>query len=53
MSADFYSFRYLVVGLKWIHSVVRKWKKELQTSGYSGTIQPHLDVLVFFFFWIN
>ncbi|KAF6731665.1 KATNB1-like protein 1 [Oryzias melastigma] len=35
---------YLVVGLKWIHSVVRKWKKELQTSGYSGTIQPHLDV---------
>ncbi|RVE57125.1 hypothetical protein OJAV_G00213010 [Oryzias javanicus] len=35
---------YFVVGLKWIHSVVRKWKKELQTSGHSGAILPHLDV---------
>ncbi|CAG5866324.1 unnamed protein product [Menidia menidia] len=34
---------YLIVGLKWIHSVLKKWWKELQTSGCSGSIQPQLD----------
>uniref|UniRef100_A0A8C7XS66 Katanin regulatory subunit B1 like 1 n=1 Tax=Oryzias sinensis TaxID=183150 RepID=A0A8C7XS66_9TELE len=35
---------YLFVGLKWVHSVVRKWKKELQTSGYCGTTPLLMDV---------
>ncbi|KAM4724208.1 KATNB1-like protein 1 isoform 1-T3 [Anableps anableps] len=34
---------YLIVGLKWIHSVLKNWFEELQTSAYSGLTQPLLD----------
>ncbi|KAM4542042.1 KATNB1-like protein 1 [Odontesthes bonariensis] len=34
---------YLIVGLKWIHSVLKKWWEELRTSGCSGSTQPRLD----------
>lgn len=31
---------YLIVGLKWIHSVLKKWWEDLKTSGYSGSELP-------------
>ncbi|MED6237106.1 hypothetical protein ATANTOWER_019059 [Ataeniobius toweri] len=34
---------YLIVGFKWISSVLKNWWEELQTSGYSGSTQPLLD----------
>uniref|UniRef100_A0A3Q2PI21 Katanin regulatory subunit B1 like 1 n=1 Tax=Fundulus heteroclitus TaxID=8078 RepID=A0A3Q2PI21_FUNHE len=34
---------YLVVGFKWIHSVLKNWWEELQASGYRGSTQPLLD----------
>ncbi|XP_054894210.1 KATNB1-like protein 1 isoform X2 [Poeciliopsis prolifica] len=34
---------YLIVGFKWICSVLKNWREELQTSGYNGSTQPLLD----------
>ncbi|KAK0140857.1 KATNB1-like protein 1 [Merluccius polli] len=34
---------YVAVGLKWIHSVLRKWFEELRTSGLTGQTNKHLD----------
>ncbi|XP_033498631.1 KATNB1-like protein 1 [Epinephelus lanceolatus] len=34
---------YLIVGLKWINSVLKKWREELQTSGYSGSTENPMD----------
>ncbi|KAM8915544.1 KATNB1-like protein 1 [Spinachia spinachia] len=34
---------YLVVGLKWIHSVLKNWWGDLKTSGYGGSTKPALD----------
>ncbi|XP_014863750.1 PREDICTED: KATNB1-like protein 1 [Poecilia mexicana] len=34
---------YLIVGFKWICSVLKNWWEELQTSGYNGSTQPLLD----------
>ncbi|XP_043999544.1 KATNB1-like protein 1 isoform X2 [Gambusia affinis] len=35
--------RYLIVGFKWICSVLKNWWEELQTSGYNGSTQLLLD----------
>ncbi|XP_068436596.1 KATNB1-like protein 1 isoform X2 [Clinocottus analis] len=37
------SKRYLIVGLTWIHSVLKNWSGDLQTSGYSGSTQLPMD----------
>lgn len=34
---------YLIVGFKWIYSVLKNWWEELQASGFSGSTQPVLD----------
>lgn len=34
---------YLIVGLKWINSVLKNWWEELRASGYSGSTKPLLD----------
>ncbi|XP_068436595.1 KATNB1-like protein 1 isoform X1 [Clinocottus analis] len=34
---------YLIVGLTWIHSVLKNWSGDLQTSGYSGSTQLPMD----------
>ncbi|XP_022606191.1 KATNB1-like protein 1 isoform X1 [Seriola dumerili] len=34
---------YLIVGLNWINSVLKKWWEELNASGYSGSSKPLLD----------
>ncbi|XP_042356983.1 KATNB1-like protein 1 isoform X2 [Plectropomus leopardus] len=34
---------YLIVGLKWIHSVLKKWWDELRTSGYCGSTELLMD----------
>ncbi|XP_029350251.1 KATNB1-like protein 1 isoform X2 [Echeneis naucrates] len=34
---------YLIVGLNWINSVLKKWWAELKASGYSGSSKPLLD----------
>lgn len=34
---------YILVGLKWIHSVLSNWWEELKASGYSGSMNPPLD----------
>ncbi|XP_044022428.1 KATNB1-like protein 1 isoform X1 [Siniperca chuatsi] len=33
---------YLIVGLKWINSVLKNWWEELRASGYSGSAKPLL-----------
>uniref|UniRef100_A0A3B5LTM4 Katanin p80 subunit C-terminal domain-containing protein n=1 Tax=Xiphophorus couchianus TaxID=32473 RepID=A0A3B5LTM4_9TELE len=40
---DLFPCRYLIVGFKWICSVLKNWWVELQTSGYNGSTQPLLD----------
>ncbi|XP_034381564.1 KATNB1-like protein 1 isoform X2 [Cyclopterus lumpus] len=37
------SKRYLIVGLKWIHSVLKNWWGDLETSGYSGSTKHPMD----------
>ncbi|XP_034381563.1 KATNB1-like protein 1 isoform X1 [Cyclopterus lumpus] len=34
---------YLIVGLKWIHSVLKNWWGDLETSGYSGSTKHPMD----------
>ncbi|KAI3367801.1 hypothetical protein L3Q82_026643 [Scortum barcoo] len=34
---------YLIVGLKWINSVLKNWWEELRASGYSGSTKPLSD----------
>ncbi|KAM6912923.1 KATNB1-like protein 1 [Xenentodon cancila] len=34
---------YVNAGLKWIHSVLKRWWEELQASGCSGSSRPPLD----------
>lgn len=34
---------YLMVGLKWISSVLRTWSRELRVSGFGGAADPLLD----------
>ncbi|XP_029316998.1 KATNB1-like protein 1 [Cottoperca gobio] len=34
---------YLIVGLKWINSVLKNWWEELRTSGYSGSTKLLFD----------
>ncbi|XP_070777018.1 KATNB1-like protein 1 [Enoplosus armatus] len=34
---------YLIVGLKWINSVLKNWWEELRASGYSGSTKHPLD----------
>ncbi|KAM9341096.1 KATNB1-like protein 1 [Symphorus nematophorus] len=34
---------YLIVGLKWINSVLKNWCEELKASGYSGSTKPPTD----------
>lgn len=34
---------YLIVGLKWINSVLKKWGEELRSCGYSGSAKLLLD----------
>ncbi|XP_031702955.1 KATNB1-like protein 1 isoform X3 [Anarrhichthys ocellatus] len=34
---------YLIVGLKWIHSVLKNWWGDLKTSGYSGSTKLPMD----------
>ncbi|XP_068195635.1 KATNB1-like protein 1 isoform X2 [Antennarius striatus] len=40
---DLYRDRYLIVGLKWINSVLKSWFDELRSSGYSGSTKPQSD----------
>lgn len=39
----FDSHRYLIVGLKWINSVLKNWWEELRASGYSGSTKLPSD----------
>ncbi|XP_063764683.1 KATNB1-like protein 1 isoform X2 [Eleginops maclovinus] len=34
---------YIIVGLKWINSVLKNWWEELRISGYSGSTKPPMD----------
>ncbi|XP_071354213.1 KATNB1-like protein 1 [Trachinotus anak] len=34
---------YLIVGLNWINSVLKKWWEELRASGFNGSSKPLLD----------
>ncbi|XP_035024214.1 KATNB1-like protein 1 isoform X1 [Hippoglossus stenolepis] len=34
---------YLIVGLNWIHSVLKKWWQQLRASGYSGSSEAVLE----------
>ncbi|KAG8013640.1 KATNB1-like protein 1, partial [Nibea albiflora] len=34
---------YLIVGLKWINSVLKNWCEDLKASGFSGSTKPPLD----------
>ncbi|AWP16634.1 putative KATNB1-like protein 1 isoform 2 [Scophthalmus maximus] len=34
---------YLIVGLNWINSVLKKWWEELKASGYNGSSKPVLE----------
>lgn len=37
--------RYLLVGLKWIHSVLKRWRGELKTSGSSSSSSSSTDLV--------
>lgn len=38
--------RYLLAGLKWIHSVLKRWGGELNAAGCSGSTKDLVDMYV-------
>lgn len=39
--------RYLLTGLKWIHSVLKRWDRELKAAGCSESTKDLVDMYVF------